>query len=63
MTAAYLLRSEATLSKIGDVEEVRVIHADGSEGVARLKIVGISQAQQPSGGDDGAVQGQSTGTP
>jgi len=63
VTAAHLLRSEATLSKIGDVEEVRVIHADGSEGVARLKVVGISQTQQPSGGDDGAVQGQSSGSP
>lgn len=51
------------MSKIGDVEEVRVIHADGSEGVTRLKIIGVSQSQQPSGGDSGAIQGQSAGAP
>jgi hypothetical protein len=29
------------MPKIGDIDEVKVIHADGSEGTARLLVVAV----------------------
>jgi hypothetical protein len=32
---------DISVPKIGDIDEVKVIHADGSEGTARLLVVAV----------------------
>lgn len=44
---------------LGQIDEVKVIHADGSEGTTRLQCVGLAGAKKPTEGETGgAVQGQ-----
>lgn len=47
--------------RLGQVEEVKVIHADGTEGTAKLLCVGV--AQSTGGQQGGTVQGQDEPTP
>ena len=35
------ITGEIAVPKIGDIDEVKVIHADGSEGTARLLVVAV----------------------
>lgn len=49
---------------LGQIDEVKVIHADGSEGTTRLKCVGLAGGAKSTEGEaSGTVQGQSGATP